>query len=197
MFKHFSILGPVENDVRFELIPWKNVRFYFISIVWVHLARKLKNFNFESHWNTLIFIEKKKIWRQIWIYPMEKCLILFRFHFLGLNLLVKLRNFDFESHWNTSFYLKKKWCQNWICLVKQRLTWFKLRCLSTDFKPYWNSLIFFHFFRVSLSCFYFWHYYRNSFELKKFLMIWRNIEILWWKFCIWRVISGCCPRTNE
>ena len=47
------------------------------------LVIKLRNFDFESHWNTLIFFDEKKILCQIWQFPMEKSLILFDFHCLG------------------------------------------------------------------------------------------------------------------
>ena len=45
------------------------------------LVIKLKNLDFKSHWNTLIFLIKK-IWHQIWIWPMEKSVSLFHSHFL-------------------------------------------------------------------------------------------------------------------
>ena len=44
------------------------------------LAIKLRNVDFESHWNTF---DKKKNNCQIWICPVEECLILFYFHCLG------------------------------------------------------------------------------------------------------------------
>ena len=77
-----SILRPMKNDVRFEYVPWKNVWFCFISMVWVMawelnmfhgkisdfvsflsfrftLVIKLTNFDFEGHWNILILFDKK------------------------------------------------------------------------------------------------------------------------------------------
>ena len=42
------------------------------------LVIKLKNFDFESHWNILIFFDKNS-WSQIWIGPMEKCFELKKF----------------------------------------------------------------------------------------------------------------------
>ena len=44
------------------------------------LVIKLRKFSFESHWNTVFWL---KIWRQIWICPMEKYLILFLIQCLG------------------------------------------------------------------------------------------------------------------
>ena len=49
----------MKNDVRFEYVPWKNVRFCFISIAGFKLLIKLRNFDFEVHQNTLIFFDKK------------------------------------------------------------------------------------------------------------------------------------------
>ena len=71
--------------VIFENVPWNNAWFCFISIVWVHFEHKTEKFWFRSHWNALIFFDKKDmvIWCQIWICPMEKCLILFHFHCFG------------------------------------------------------------------------------------------------------------------
>ena len=46
---------------------------------------------------------------------------------------MKLRKFSFESHQNTLIFLIKKWCQIWICAVKQCLIWFKLSCLSRHY----------------------------------------------------------------
>ena len=72
----------MKNDVRFEYVPWKNVWYCFISMVWVMawelnmfhgkisdfvsflsfrftLVIKLTNFDFEGHWNILILFDKK------------------------------------------------------------------------------------------------------------------------------------------
>ena len=51
---------------------------------------------------------------------------------------ISMRNFDFESHWNTFIFLDKKWCQIWLCPVKQCLFWFKLRCLSRTLTISWD-----------------------------------------------------------
>ena len=83
------------------------------------LVIKSRHFDFESHWNTLIYFDKKNIWCQIWICAMKKCLILFgyfnifwwkkdmlsdlnishgkmtdfvSFPLLGFTLVIKLRN---------------------------------------------------------------------------------------------------------
>ena len=33
--------------------------FDFISMVWVTFVIKLRNFDFETHWNTVIYLDKK------------------------------------------------------------------------------------------------------------------------------------------
>ena len=67
---------------------------------------ELRNFDFESQWNTLIFFDKKYDvrfeyvpWKNVW----------FWFPLFSLNLVINVRKFDFESHWNTLlfFYQRK------------------------------------------------------------------------------------------
>ena len=48
--KHFH--DSLNTIVRFEYSPWKNV---------FTLVKKLRSFDFKSHWNTLIFLDKKYI----------------------------------------------------------------------------------------------------------------------------------------
>ena len=59
---------------------------------------KLRNFDFESLWITVIFYVR--------ICPMQKCLNLFNFHWLGL--LYSYRHFDFKSHWNTLIFFDQQ-----------------------------------------------------------------------------------------
>ena len=87
------------------------------------LVIKLRNFDFESQWNTLMsdFVS---------------------FLFFGFILVIKLRNFDFESYADTKiFFDKKKWCQIWICPVKQCLMLFKLCYLSLILAISWEKII--------------------------------------------------------
>ena len=75
----------------------------------------------------------------------------------GFTLVIKLRNFDFESHLKYLDFLIKKWCEIWICPIKQCLIWFKLCCLRKCFGNNWNS----------------WNSYWNNFgfSIKKSLFI--------------------------
>ena len=54
-----SILWPIKNDVRFEYFPWKMSDFVSFLLFLCTFAIKLRNFDFESHWNTLIFFDRK------------------------------------------------------------------------------------------------------------------------------------------
>ena len=47
--KYFSILRPVQNNVRFEYAHWKMSDFVSFSLFGFTLNVKLKNFDFESH----------------------------------------------------------------------------------------------------------------------------------------------------
>ena len=67
------------------------VRFGFTLVI------KLRNFNFESHWNALIFFDKRRYdvrieyipWKNAWF-----CLIFI----VWVHVSDKLRNSDFEGH---------------------------------------------------------------------------------------------------
>ena len=57
--KHFSILWPMKNDIRFEYDSWKSVWFCFVSIILFNAVIMLRGFDFKSHWNALIFFDEK------------------------------------------------------------------------------------------------------------------------------------------
>ena len=58
-FKYFNILQPVKNDVRFEFVSWKKSDFVSFPLIWFTLVIRLSDFDFQSHWNTLICFDKK------------------------------------------------------------------------------------------------------------------------------------------
>ena len=67
---HWNILiffNKKRYGVRFEYVPWKNVWFCFISIVWVHFSHKTEKFRF---WKPLkyfnIFWWKKRCLLGLW-----------------------------------------------------------------------------------------------------------------------------------
>ena len=96
--KYFSVLWPMTNDVKFEYVPWSSICFCLFLLFVFTFVIKLKNFDFGSYWNTLIFFDKKWCgvrfeyipWSNVWF-----CFISMH----GYTLVKKLRNFDFESHW--------------------------------------------------------------------------------------------------
>ena len=120
----------------------------FVSFLlsWFTLVIKLITFDFESQWNALIFLIKN-IWRQIWIWSLRKCLILFYFHFLG-QIRHKTEKFRF---WKSLKYFNTFW---WNTIMSdlntscQTALLFELnfgnKLKNANFKLYWNSLIFFN-----------------------------------------------------
>ena len=113
------------------------------------LEKYLKNFEFESHWNTLMFFDKK-ICCQIWICPMEKYLILFHSHCPTVWVYFSHKTDKF-GFWRSLKYFDvfwyKKWCQIWLCPVKQCLIWFKLLSLSRILAIRWEIRIL-HFIKI-------------------------------------------------
>ena len=87
-------------EVRFEYVPWKNVWFCFISIVWVHFSHKIEKFDLECHLNTLIFFDLKKNWCLIWTCPVKQCLIWFKLRCLSSFKTKKVTD-DFKIYINT------------------------------------------------------------------------------------------------
>ena len=73
------------------------------------LVIKLRNFNFESHWNSLILFDKKVMVSDLNM-SQGKMFDFLSFQLIGFTLVIKLRSFDFESHWNTLIYFDKKRC---------------------------------------------------------------------------------------
>ena len=58
------------------------------------LVIKLRNFDFESHWNSLIFLGKKDIASDLSM-SYGKMSDFVSFPLFGFTLVIKLRNFDF------------------------------------------------------------------------------------------------------
>ena len=94
--KWFSISRPLKNDVRFEYDQWK----MSVSLLGFPLVIKLRNLDFEIHWNTSIFFAKE--------YMMWDLNIVDFISVFGFTLFKKLRNTDFESHWNALIFFDKK-----------------------------------------------------------------------------------------
>ena len=97
--KHFSTLCPMKNDVRFKYVPWKEVWFFFIFIVWVHFSHKTEKFLLSKSLKYLINIFWSKNMMEIWITPVKQCLIWFKLRCLSKVLAkswkIRVLNFIF------------------------------------------------------------------------------------------------------
>ena len=115
------------------------------------LVRNLRNFNFESHWNTLIFFNKKYMTSDLNMSNVKMADFV-SFPLLGFNLVMKLR-FYFEIHWNTLIFFDKKrygirfeyvpWKNVWFCFISIvciHCNHIKLR--NFNFESHWNTLMF-------------------------------------------------------
>ena len=73
--RYLRILQPMKNNVRSEYAPWKNIWFCSFPFFGFNLVMKLRNFDFESHGDTLIFFWSKRYvvrfeyipWKNIWL----------------------------------------------------------------------------------------------------------------------------------
>ena len=126
--KYFSIVWPMKDDVRFEYVHEKMSDFVSFTMFGLTVVIKLRNFDFGSHWNTLIFFHKKDMLSDLNMFHKIMSdfvpFLLFRF-----TLIIELINFDFERHSNTLMFFKKKkmWCQIWICPTEKCLILFHSR----------------------------------------------------------------------
>ena len=73
------------------------------------LVMKLRNFDFESHWNTLIFFNEEDMTSDLNNLNMShgKMSDFVLFPLFGSTLVIKLRNFNFEIHGNTLIFFIK------------------------------------------------------------------------------------------
>ena len=96
----------MKNDLNMSYAKMSD--FVSFPLLGFTLVVKLRIFDFESHWNALIFFDKKK--------DMVSDLNMFHrtmsefvlFPLFGFTLVIKLRNFDFTGHWNTLIFFDKK-----------------------------------------------------------------------------------------
>ena len=125
--KYFSILDQWKMMSDLNATPEKISGFVSFLLFAFTLVIKLRNVDFKSYWNTLIFVYKKGMMSDLNM-SYGKTPDNVSFPLFGFTLVINLRSFDFESHWNTFFY--KKWCHICICPVKQCRISFKLPSLS-------------------------------------------------------------------
>ena len=85
------------NTVRFEYAPWKNIWFCLLPMFGFILVIKLRNSDFESHWNALIDFDKKKMFSDLNI-SHENISDFVSFPLFTFTLDIKLRIFDLKGH---------------------------------------------------------------------------------------------------
>ena len=91
-----------------DLNMCNDVWFCFISVRWVHFCNKtVRILNFKSHWNTLLFFDKKETWSQIWICPMKNVWFCF-ISVVWVHFSYETENFRFWKSMIENIYKKKK-----------------------------------------------------------------------------------------
>ena len=123
--KNFNSFFFFKYGVRHQYVPWKMSDFFSFSLFGFTLVIKLRNFDFESHWKTLIVFFFLNMVSDINI-SHEKCLIFFIF-IVWVHFSHKTEKFWFWrslKYFNVFFHNKV-----WLCPVKQCLICFKLHCL--------------------------------------------------------------------
>ena len=97
-------------------------------------------FDFESHWNTFVFFDKKDMVSAFTMSHRETSDFV-SFPLFGITLIMKLTNFDFEGHKNTLIFFDKKRCQIWLSLVKECLIWLRFCYLRKFLTISWEIRI--------------------------------------------------------
>ena len=88
-------------------------------------AMKLKDVNYESHGNILVFCDQ---WNMLPDLNMsyEKISDFISFLLLGFHSVIKLKNFDFQSHWNTLIFFDKKYMKSYLNIPHGKMSDFVL-----------------------------------------------------------------------
>ena len=101
--KYFSILESIKNDVRFHNFHWKWPIFLSFPLFKFTLVIKLPNFDFKSHWNTLIFFAEKIYyvrfeyvsWKNVWFCVISIIWVHFSHEIEKLRFWKSLKYFSF------------------------------------------------------------------------------------------------------
>ena len=83
-----------KNTVRFAHVPFNFISLYLFVLTF---AMKLKNANYKSHWNILVFCDQWKMMSDLAVVH-EKVTDFISFPLFGFTAVIKLKSFDFESH---------------------------------------------------------------------------------------------------
>ena len=121
----------------FSILVCARFSFLFFGFT---LVIKMRNLDFESHWNTSYFLIRKDMVLDLNM-SHEKMSDFVLFPMSELTLVEKLRNLVgfLRSLKNFNVFWWQKWCQIWS--VKQCLIWFKLRCKSRTLARSWEIQI--------------------------------------------------------
>ena len=132
----------------------KDVPFGFVSLYLFVLtfAMKLKDANYKSRWNRLVFLRPMKNDVRFEYVPWKMSDIV-SFPLFRFVLVIKLSNFDFGSHWNTLIFFGTKVYHIRFEYVLWKMTNFVsfpffgftlvIKPRNFGFESHWNSLIFF------------------------------------------------------
>ena len=83
--------------IRESTVKFAHVLFNFISLYLFVLTCAMKDANYKSHLNTLIFFDKKEIMLDLNM-SHKKMSDFVSLSLFDFTLVIKLRNFDFEGH---------------------------------------------------------------------------------------------------
>ena len=90
--------------------------FHFFYLFVLTFAMKLKDTNYKSYWNILVFCHQWEMVSYLNV-SYENISGFVSFPMFGLTVVIKLRKFHFESHWNTIRfeYIPRK--NDWFCFI--------------------------------------------------------------------------------
>ena len=125
-----------ENTVRFAHFTCDFIWLYLFVLTF---AINLKYGNYKSRVNILVTNEK---WCQMWIYSIEKCLILFHFHYLSSlwSWNGEISILKFTEILYIFFDKRTIWRQIWICPMEKCLI-FHFHCLGSLYSWNWEISI--------------------------------------------------------
>ena len=137
-----------KNTLRFAHVPFNFISLYLSVLTF---AMKLRNTNYKSLWNNLVFCDQWKIMSDLNM-SHGKMSDFVSFPLFEFTLVMKLRNFDFEIHWNTGTFFDKKRYGTRFKYVPQKNVWFCFISIAwihfsqkTKKLQFWMSLKYFNF----------------------------------------------------
>ena len=95
--KYFSILRPMKKMSDSKMSHGKMSDIALSPLLGLNLVIKLRNFDFESHWNTLIFFDKKDMVSDLNMSD-RKMFNFVSFLLFRLTLVINFRSLYFEGH---------------------------------------------------------------------------------------------------